>query len=40
MGGWEQVLHLLLVIVTVALGGLFLGGLILIGLVRLQIRDH
>ena len=40
MGGWEQVLHLFLVIVIATLGGLLLGGLALIGLVRLQVRDN
>jgi len=40
MGGWEQVLHLFLVIVIATLGGLILGGLALIGLVRLQIRNR
>lgn len=40
MSGWEQILHLLLVIVVATLGGLILGGLALIGLVRLQIRNN
>jgi hypothetical protein len=40
MGGWEQVLHLFLVIVIAILGGLVLGGLTLIGLVHIQIRDN
>jgi hypothetical protein len=40
MGGWEQMLHLCLVIVVATLSGLLLGGLTLIGLVRIQIRDN
>ena len=40
MGGWEQVLHLFLIIVLAILGGLLLGGLALIGLVHLQIRNN
>ena len=40
MGDWGQVLHLFIVIVIAALGGLLFGGLALIGLVRLQIRDN
>jgi hypothetical protein len=40
MGDWGQVLHLFIVIVIAALGGLLLGGLALIGLVRLQIRGN
>jgi hypothetical protein len=40
MGGWDQALHLLFVIVIATLGGLILGGITLIGLVRIQIRDN